>query len=102
VVAVGRRGGKRCAGLRYRRCQLQCGQLGDDVAGTDASTLLDLDGRELAADLGRDADLGRPHDTDDWCGLSGAPQEIPASGRRDEQKTKRNYSCAPSHLPASV
>ena len=73
-----RRGGERRARLRHRRGQLERRQLGDDVAGADAVALLDLDGRELAADLGRDADLGRAHDADDRRRRLGAPQQIPA------------------------
>jgi hypothetical protein len=47
VVAVGCRGGKDGARLRlrYRRDQLQCGQLGDHIAGTDLIALLHFDGR---------------------------------------------------------
>ena len=43
-----------------------------DVAGADAGTLLNLDGRELAGDLGRKADLGRAHDAGDRRSRRGA------------------------------
>ena len=64
----------------------------------DAGTLLDLDGRELAAHLRRDADLGRAHDADDRRGLAARPQNVCASARGDENETKRNNtSPAASH-----
>ena len=93
VVAVGGRGGKRRARLRHRRGQLERGQLGDDVAGAHAGALLDLDGGELAADLGRHADLGRAHDADDGRGRLRAPQQISAGACRDEQQAERDDAC---------
>jgi hypothetical protein len=55
-----------------RRGQLDRGQFsGRGVA------LLGLSGRELAADLGRDAHPSRAYDTDDRRSLPGAPQDIP-------------------------
>ena len=73
VVAGGGGGGEGGACLRHRCGQLQRRELGDDVAGMDAVALLDLDGGELTADLGCDADLGRAHDPDDGCGIGAAP-----------------------------
>src|SRR5262249_23284368 len=65
VVARGFRGGELRARLPDRSGQLDRGQLGDDVAYAHARAGLDLDGGELAADLGRDADLGRAYDAHD-------------------------------------
>ena len=75
MLAVGGRGGKGRPRLRHRRAQLERGQLGDDLAGAHLRAFLHLDGRELAAYFGRDADLGRAHDADDRRRLLMAPEK---------------------------
>ena len=104
VVAVRCGGGQGCTRLHHRRGQLEGGQLGDDVAGTHAGAFLDLDGRELTADLGRDADFGRAHEADDRRRRPWAPQEISADARRDQDHAERDDACGPaaSHAPASA
>src|SRR4029077_19792468 len=59
VVAVGSRSGQSRARLPNRRGQLDLPHLGDDLPRPNVISLSPLDGRELAADLGRDPNFGR-------------------------------------------
>ena len=104
VVTISGRRGQRRARLRDRRGQLDCRQLGEHIAGADAIALANLDGCELAADLGRDADLGRAHDPDDRRGWFGAPEEVCIDADHGEDDAERDEACGPavSHVPACV
>ena len=92
VVAVGSRGIERSPRLRHRSGQFDRRQLGYDITGADGVALVDLDRRELAADLGRDADLGRADDAGDRRSRRGAQQEISAGARSDQDDTKHEES----------
>ena len=104
VVAVGLRGGKGRARLDDCRAQLERRKFGDHVTGMDAVALVDLDGRELAADLGRNADFGCAHDADDRRRRSRTPEKISADARRNQEDAERDDACGPaaSHAPASA
>jgi len=102
VIAVGLRGGKRGARLRHRRGQLLRGEFGDDVARMNARALLDFDGGELAANLGRDAGLGRPHDADDGRSCFAVPQDVSPRPCRQDDQTERDKTCGLSHGPVSA
>jgi len=104
VVAVGDRAASAARACATARRQPERGQLGNHVAGMDAGALLNLDGCELAADLGRDADLGRADHAHHRRHRRGAPQHIADANRRDEKEADRDDACmlATSHSPASA
>ena len=83
--------------------EFRSGKFSDDIAGSDLCSFLDLDGCELAADFGGDADLGRAHDADDGGRGSGPPQPI-TTGCRREEKCEGDEKTTPtaSHAPASA
>jgi hypothetical protein len=87
VVAGGGRGVERGARLAHRRGELERGELGDDVAGAHASAFLHLDACKLAADFGREPDLGCAHDAGEGCRRLGAQHEIAAGTGRGEDET---------------
>jgi hypothetical protein len=101
VVAVRLCGSEGRARLRDRRRQLERRQLGDDVAGSHVVALLHLDARELAADLGRDAHLGRAHDADDGVRFR-APEDVSAGARRRNCEAEHDDACEPAASHAGV
>jgi hypothetical protein len=101
VIARGGRGVERGPRLRHRGGQFERRELGHDVAGADARALLNLDGGELATDLGCYADLGCPHNAGDGHRRLGAQQEIPAEACSDQDDTKHKDSAA-THGRAST
>ena len=100
MVAIGRCGGERRPRLPGRRRELERRQLRDGVAGTHGGALPHPDGRELAADFGRDANLGGAHDAGDRHKLFRAPQEIESAARRDKDEGEHDET--PNHGPGSA
>ena len=56
---------------------------------------MDLDRRELAADLGRNADLGRAHDADDGGVDSGATAQYPPAPAATSDEAERDDALEP-------
>jgi hypothetical protein len=89
VVAVGGRGVERAPRLADRRGDLDRRQLGHDIAGANGVALIDLDGRELAANLRGDADIRRAYDASNRPNRLGTQQEISAGARGDQDTEPR-------------
>jgi len=81
---------ERRARLHDRRTQLDRREVGRHVAGPDTVALLDVDSDELPADLGRNANLGRSHDTDEGRVVFAAPKRVSACTKRDENEAKHD------------
>ena len=103
MVSVRHGGGQCRSRLLDGSGQFERGQLGHDVAGAYGVTFVHLNGRKLAADLGRHADLGRAHDADDGRRYVGTPQRISARAGHDENHADRDNGYGPvSHVFVSA